>query len=165
MTYISKYNSIIGELTLVSDGENLTGLFIENQKYFPVDLKEYKIKNDLDIFKKVKEWLDYYFSGKDPKIKISLKFNGTDFRKAIWNLLLDIPYGKVVTYKYISDKYCNKFGKNTISYRAVGSAIGHNPISIIIPCHRVIGSNGKLTGYAGGLDKKKILLKLENIEI
>lgn len=117
--------------------------------------------NTLEIFIRTKKWLDKYFKGENPNIKeLSLKPRGTDFRKIVWSYLLEIPYGKTTTYKDITDKIKKKLNKN-MSYQAVGSAIGHNPISILIPCHRVISVNGNLTGYAGGIDIKKKLLELE----
>lgn len=155
----SYYDSPLGEMVMVSDGKYLTGLYFKGQKYFP-NLNRLVLKDDLKVFLRVSKWLDGYFKGNNPKIDKSLfKFSGTDFQNLVWNILLDIPYGKTVTYKEIGDKILS-FRKK-VSYQAVGGAIAHNPILIMIPCHRVLGSDGRLIGYAGGLDKKEYLLKFE----
>ena len=164
MKFFSKYNSPIGELTLSSDGEKLTGLWISGQAYFP-ELKNSSENGDLPIFSQTREWLRRFFNGENPGETPPIAPEGTEFRKLIWSELLKIPYGELVSYgdiaKQISIKQKGKF----ISPRAIGGAVGHNPISIIIPCHRVIGSDGNLTGYAGGLDKKVKLLELEGIDV
>lgn len=153
MIYTSFYNCILGKILLTSDGENLTGIFYN----YPV-LKEAQNKDDLEIFKKTKNWLDRYFKGENPSVKeIPVKLNGTEFQQKVWRELKNIPYGKTVSYGFIADKL------NIKSARAVGNALNKNPIAIIIPCHRVIGKNGKLTGYAGGLNRKEQLLKIEKI--
>lgn len=150
--------SPVGNLTLTSDGKYLTGLFIEGQKYFLYQQDDAVENNDLDIFLKVEDWLTRYFEHKNPDPKeIPIKLLGTEFRKSVWKELQKIPYGTTTTYKDLG----KALKKDTISLRAVGNAVGHNPISIIIPCHRVIGSNGSLTGYAAGTLKKAYLLKLE----
>lgn len=157
------YNSSIGDLTIVSDGKNIIGLFIENQKYFMEGINEDIVYcDDLEIFIKTKNWLDRYFKGEkvDP-LELPLMPFGSSFRQMVWKILLEIPYGEVITYKYISEKIKKITGKKNMSTQAVGGAVSHNPISIIIPCHRVIGCDGSLTGYAGGIDKKMKLLKLE----
>ena len=161
--YKTEINSPLGTLTITSDGEYLTGLFIENQKYFlynfPKDLKE---EDNLPIFKETKLWLNDYFNGKNPNPNnLNLNPQGTEFRKIVWQELLKIPYGKTITYKELGKKVASKLDKNSMSSQAIGGAVGHNPISIIIPCHRVIGTNGSLTGYAAGISKKEYLLKLE----
>lgn len=153
MFYKSNYDSPIGNLTLCSDGTNLIGVWFDVQKH-PEEMFE---NNDLKIFKDTKSWLNRYFSGGKPEIsELKLAPIGNKFRQTIWTILCEIPYGKTTTYGEIA----KRFGK-PMSAQAVGGAIGHNPISIIIPCHRVIGKNGNLTGYAGGLDKKIKLLELE----
>ena len=159
MEYTTQYSSPIGQILLASDGENLTGLWIENQKYFADTINQYEDKN-LPVFGKTKLWLDSYFNGEMPEIDFPLKPKGSAFRQMVWKKLLQIPYGETVTYGEISKKLKMETGK-TISAQAVGGAVGHNPISIIIPCHRVVGANGNLTGYAAGIDKKKYLLDLE----
>lgn len=163
MLYKSTYNSPLGKITLASDGKNLIGLWIEGQKYFLSSIKsELKEQSDLEIFTKTTNWLDRYFAGENPKLaELQLAPNGTTFQKAVWEFLCKIPYGQTSTYGKIAQQIAKQFGKEKMSAQAVGGAVGHNPISIIIPCHRVIGSNGNLTGYAGGIDKKTKLLKLE----
>ena len=162
MTYITKINTKIGPVTLASDGTNLIGLWIDGQKYYASNIKETVVKNNLPIFKDTIKWLNEYFEGKEPKTTLKLKLEGSNFRKDVWNILLTIPYGSVITYGDIAKKLEQKY-KRKMSAQAVGGAVGHNPISIIVPCHRVVGTNGNLTGYAGGIDKKIKLLKLENI--
>ncbi len=164
MTYINKVNTQIGPITLASDGINLTGLWLDGQKYYAANITDEIIMQDLEIFKETRKWLKEYFAGKNPKIKLKLKPSGSDFRKDVWDILLKIPYGKVITYKDIAKELEKKYQKK-MSAQAVGGAVGHNPISIIIPCHRVVGTNGSLTGYAGGINKKLELLKLENANI
>ena len=162
MTYIAKYKSELGNIVLASDGINLTGLWFEGQKYFLSNINEKVEENDLPIFKQTILWLDKYFRGEkvSPK-ELKLKPNGTEFRKKVWKILCKIPYGETATYKEIAEKIAKQENKKTMSAQAIGGAVGHNPISIIIPCHRVVGTNGSLTGYAGGLDKKIRLLEIE----
>lgn len=156
--YKTTYNSPIGNLTLCSDGTNLVGAWFDGQKYFADTVKEMQENNDLPVFSDVKNWLDRYFSGKKPKIsELKLAPAGNEFRQAVWGILCKIPYGQTTTYGEIA----KQLGR-PMSAQAVGGAVGHNPISIIIPCHRVVGKNGNLTGYAGGLDKKTKLLEHEN---
>ncbi len=164
MTYIHKLNTQIGPITLASDGTYLTGLWLDGQKYYASTVKEKIVKTNLKIFKETEKWLKEYFEGKEPKTKLKLKLEGSSFRKDVWNILLEIPYGKVITYGDIAKKLEKKY-KRKMSAQAVGGAVGHNPISIIVPCHRVVGTNGSLTGYAGGIDKKIKLLKLENVNM
>lgn len=164
--YRSTITSPIGKLTLISDGEYLNGLFIENQKYFLENIRSELIEKDnLDIFIKTKKWIDEYFSGENPEpSNLKLKPKGTLFQETVWQELLNIPYGKTTTYKELGKIVANKLNRKNSAAQAIGNAVSHNPISIIIPCHRVIGTNGNLTGYAGGLDKKEYLLKLEKIK-
>ncbi len=167
MFYTKKVFKGYGELTLSSDGKFLTGLWFEGQKYYPL-LYSNGWKNDdtLEIFSQTFDWLERYFCGLRPNIKdIPLGFTGSEFRKAVWGLLLEIPYGQTVTYREISAKTAMILNKSNMSARAVGSAIGHNPISIIVPCHRVIGTNRNLTGYAGGIARKVKLLELEGVDL
>ena len=160
--YKTEVTSPLGTLTLTSDGKNITGLFIENQKYFLAGFKDLEEKNNLEIFQKTKIWLEKYFNGESPSIQeLQLLPRGTNFQETVWNFLLDIPYGKTITYKELGKKVASKLNKSSMSSQAIGGAVGHNPISIIIPCHRVIGTNGSLTGYAAGISKKEYLLKLE----
>lgn len=165
--YTKTVSSPVGDLVLVSDGEYLIGLFIAGQKYFMDGCsKELYENNDLEVFHIVEEWLKSYFAGANLSIKsLPLKPAGTNFRQIVWQELLNIPYGDTITYKELGKKVAVRLGKSSMSSQAIGGAVGHNPISIIIPCHRVIGTNGSLTGYAGGLDKKEYLLALEKANI
>lgn len=167
MVYITYYHSPIGKITLAADSDVLIGLWIENQKYYLSTLKEVVIENEnLDIFIETKKWLDDYFAGKNPDVnRLSLSPIGSDFRKMVWKILLTVPYGHVITYGDIAKKIVEINGLTKMSAQAVGNAVSHNPISIIIPCHRVIGINGNLTGYAGGLDKKVYLLMHEGVDM
>ena len=167
MYYKTNYTSRLGDILLASDGENLIGLWFEDQKYFGGDIKEeIKQKDDLPVFDSAKAWLDRYFDGKIPCIsELPLAPRGGEFRKAVWDILCKISYGKCLTYGDIARELAAKSGKASMSAQAVGGAVGHNPISIIIPCHRVVGSGGSLTGYAGGIAKKIELLKLEGVDI
>lgn len=165
MQYISKYTSPLGAITLASNGEALTGLWFDGQKYFGANLsKEYK-NVELPVFKQTKEWLNLYFKGQKPDFIPLLALQASEFRLAVWQILLEIPYGQTLSYGDISAVLAKQKGLKTMSAQAVGGAVGHNPISIIIPCHRVVGSNGNLTGYAGGLEKKIALLQLEGADM
>jgi methylated-DNA-[protein]-cysteine S-methyltransferase len=164
---ISKIKSPVGILTISSDGQNITGLWMKGQKYYARTLVEGVLaSSNLPIFDSIQKWLDIYFSGKEPDFTLPVMPKGSPFQKAIWNILCKIPYGQTTTYGEVARQFglTNKEKKHT-SPRAVGNAVGHNPISIIIPCHRVIGKNGSLTGYASGIDKKIKLLQLEGIDI
>ena len=163
MLYKTYYQSTIASITLASDGDNIIGLWLEGQKYYEdIDAEDVVEKDDLLIFVKTKKWLDSYFAGEKPSISdLSLAPRGGEFRKIVWEFLSEIPYGELTTYKEIAKKVSYKMGKVRMSGQAVGGAVGHNPISIIIQCHRVVGSNGSLTGYAGGITKKIALLELE----
>ncbi len=163
MKYINKYNSKIGNLILASNGDAITGIWFENQKNFINTFPEKE--TNLPIFDETKKWLDIYFTGKNPNFMPNIILNGSEFRLKVWNILKQIPYGKITTYGEIAKKIAEEKSIKKMSAQAVGSAIGHNPVSIIIPCHRVIGNNGKLTGYAGGIERKYELLKLEGIDV
>lgn len=163
MDYLKRYMSPVGELTLQSDGEALTGLWIEGQRYFPEGL-EGKMA-ELPAFSAAVRWLDLYFSGSVPDFLPPLRLEGTAFRKRVWSKLLEIPYGCVRTYGEIARGIAREDGRKTWSAQAAGGAVGHNPVSIIVPCHRVLGSDGSLTGYAGGIDKKLWLLRHEGAKI
>lgn len=155
--FATDYTSPIGEMLIVSDGEAICGVWFYGQKHFP-SFENLIQKDDLAIFSDVKNWFDDYFNGCNPKIDFKLNPQASQFRKKVWTILSEIPYGETMTYGEIASKI-----SPTMSAQAVGGAVGHNPISILIPCHRVLGANGKLTGYAGGIDKKIALLKLEKI--
>lgn len=163
MIYITHYNSPIGNILLASKDDKLIGLWIEGQKDYLESLKEeIEENNEIEILIKTKKWLDRYFNGEKPKIEeLELAPIGSDFRQVVWKRLCMIPYGKVVTYNDIAKEIAKERKIEKMSAQAIGGAVGHNPISIIIPCHRVIGSNGSLTGYAGGIDKKVFLLNHE----
>ena len=165
MIYYKEYKSPIGKLTLVSDGTYLIGLYIDGQKYFLENINEEMQKNDnLIIFKNTEDWLDKYFKGLKPNIKdLKLKLKGSDFRIMVWHILASIPYGEIITYGEIAKRVAKIMSKSKMSSQAIGGAVSHNPISIIIPCHRVVGANNELVGYAGGLDIKKKLLDFEKI--
>ena len=167
MIYKTEYESPLGKLMLVSDGENIVGLWLYGQKYFAGGIKEEMVVQDeLAVFDKAKKWLDRYFHGEKVEIsELPLLPAGSDFRKAVWKILCEIPYGQTMTYGDIAKKMAVQCGKNSMSAQAVGGAVGHNPISIIIPCHRVVGTNKSLTGFAGGIDKKLWLLKHEGINV
>lgn len=166
MTYLSKYKSKLGDIILASDGINLTGLWFNGQKYFLSNVEKETEEKNLEIFEKTKIWLNKYFSGeKVSPNELNLKPEGTVFRKKIWRILCEISYGQITTYSKIGEMLAKKENKKSYSAQAIGGAVGHNPISIIIPCHRVIGVNGNLIGYAGGLEKKKKLLEIERMEI
>ena len=153
--YVTEYSSPIGVITLGSSGKSLIGLWIEGQKYFLSKYKQTQDDDTIEIFEQTKTWLSEYFKGNNPEISIPLEPVGTEFQKKVWEELKNIPYGMTVTYGDISEKL------HIGSAQAVGGAVGQNPISIIIPCHRVVGKNGNLTGYAGGIDKKSMLLNME----
>lgn len=165
MDYTYHYISPLGGITLSSDGEALTGLWFDRQKYFAQTLDKENMASELLIFTQTVKWLDIYFSGNAPDFTPPINMRTTDFRKAVCEIMLTIPYGQTMTYGEIADVIAKQKNLTKMSAQAVGGAVGHNPISIIIPCHRVIGANGSMTGYAGGIDKKIKLLKLEMAEI
>ncbi len=165
MEYMYHYPSPLGEITLASNGTALTGLWFDGQKYFADTLENEREERALPIFAETEKWLNFYFSGKQPEVQLPLLLKGTEFRKAVWKILLQIPYGKTMTYGEIAEQIAKERGVKSMSAQAVGGAVAHNPISIIIPCHRVVGTNGSLTGYAGGMKRKIKLLELEQIEL
>lgn len=167
MIYTSRYTSPLGEILLAEKNQALMGLWLEGQKYF-MNSARGKVVEDADTacMERAKEWLDRYFQGERPAIgELKLAPEGSDFRQAVWKILCEIPYGEVTTYGEIAKRIAALNGRVTMSAQAVGGAVGHNPISIIIPCHRVVGTNGSLTGYAGGLDKKIRLLTHEGVDM
>ena len=166
MYYLKEYDSPVGKITIASDENSIKGLWIEGQKYFQDTVSSEIVKNsNLPVLVKTEKWLDRYFAGENPKLsEIPMAPNGSEFRQSVWEILCKIPYGEVITYGDIAKEIGNKTNKK-MSGQAVGGAVGHNPISIIIPCHRVVGSNKSLTGYAGGINKKVQLLELEGIDI
>ena len=158
MIYTAHYTSPLGGITLASDGIALTGLYFDGERDFP-DLSAAH-KKDLPVFGEAMRWLDLYFAGKEPDFMPVLNPTGTVFQQAVWEILRTIPYGATTSYGTIARRI-EQETKKRMSAQAVGGAVGRNPISILIPCHRVIGADGSLTGYAGGLDKKEYLLGLE----
>jgi len=167
MYYSATYKSPIGNFKLACDGDNLIGLWIEKQKHHGDTIfGQMKDKDNIPIFNNVKKWLDRYFAGEKPAVsELSIAPAGSDFRLRVWKILCGIPYGKVITYKDIAAKLAGDLNRQKMSAQAAGGAVGHNPISIIIPCHRVVGTNGSLTGYAGGIDKKIKLLEHEGVDL
>lgn len=163
--YACKYISPIGTLTVLSDGKNITGLWIKNMpcskntEIIEVDAE------DLPVLKKTREWLDCYFTGEEPDFMPPIKTEGTKFRQFVWQMLCEIPYGKVVTYGEIAKEMAYQTGKAKMSAQAVGGAVGSNPVSILIPCHRVVGAKGNLTGYGSGLDVKVRLMQFEGMDM
>lgn len=165
MEFRTHYDSPLGGITLACDGAALTGLWFDGQKYFPEAPAGDDQKKPPAVLDEAVRWLDLYFSGQAPGFTLALRMDTTPFRKTVWELLLAIPYGQTATYGEIARRTAERLGREHMSAQAVGGAVGHNPISLIIPCHRVIGTDGSLTGYAGGLDRKLELLKLERISV
>ena len=162
--YIYKTNDHFDDIILLSDGLNLTGLYFINSYTLPKDLINYKY-NDLDIFKNVSLYLDNYFNGLNPKVNFNYKLNISSFAKEVLDILISIPYGTTITYGDIAKSIASKRNVYKMSAQAVGHAVGTNPLSIIIPCHRVVGSNNNLVGYSGKIKNKVELLKLEGVDI
>jgi methylated-DNA-[protein]-cysteine S-methyltransferase len=167
MYYSTTCASPVGAITLASDENNLVGLWLEGQKYHGEPLSgAIAESSDIPVLKIAEKWLAQYFAGKNPEIsELPLAPIGSVFRQHVWRILREIPYGEVITYGDIAKKVALKIGREHMSSRAVGAAIGHNPISIMIPCHRVVGSNGSLTGYAAGIHTKAKLLELEGVDM
>ncbi len=161
MHYIHSYPSPMGKLLLASDGTALTGLWFVGQQRFARGLDREAEERDLPVFQAAERWLDIYFSGREPDFQLPLRLRGTAFQQEVWAVLCTIPYGKTMTYGEIAQLMAEKRGSSRMPAQAVGGAVGSNPISIMVPCHRVVGANGSLTGYAGGLERKKALLALE----
>ena len=164
MQYTHHYPSPLGGITAASDGNHLIGLWFDGQKYFADTLDSDHEEKELPVFRQTDKWLDIYFSGKEPCFTPPLRINASEFRKSVWKIMLTIPYGKTMTYGEIAEKLAGERGTGRISAQAVGGAVGHNSISLIIPCHRVVGADGNLTGYAGGIEKKIKLLILEGAD-
>lgn len=167
MFYKTDYNAPIGRMMIVSDDARIVGVWLEGQKYFGGVIGEDLLcRDDLPVLQEAKSWLDRYFAGGKPPIsELPLAPRGNAFRQAVWQILCAIPYGEVVTYGDIAKEIARQRGIKTMSAQAIGGAVGHNPISVIIPCHRVVGANGNLTGYAGGLEVKIKLLMHEGVDM
>ncbi len=161
MQYTVKYISPLGSILLAADEIGLTGLWFMGQKYFARNLEPHYMEKEIPVLAQAGQWLDIYFSGREPEFQVPLHVTGTEFQHKVWKLLCAIPYGQTTTYGAIARQIAMLDGLERVSAQAVGGAVGRNPVSIIVPCHRVVGSNGSLTGYAGGLEKKNALLKLE----
>ena len=165
MLYYKKLASPLGEITLRSDGEALTGLWFADDKHYGAKDIAGAALADLDVFMQAEAWLAEYFAGREPKVSVPLKLQGSEFQMQVWRLLQDIPYGRLVTYGDIAKKIAAQKGLARMSAQAVGGAVGHNPMCIIVPCHRVVGANGSLTGYGGGMWRKVRLLELEKVDM
>ncbi len=165
MIFIQHYDSPLGGILLAANETGLTGLWFEGQKFFARDLPAERVEQNTPALSEVKRWLDIYFTGKEPDFMPPLHPIGSAFRRSVWDILLRIPYGQTTTYGEIARQLAEKQGRPRIAAQAVGGAVGHNKISIIIPCHRVVGTNGSLTGYAGGIDKKVKLLEWEHTDM
>ena len=165
MTFVQHYDSPLGGILLAADEEGMTGLWFDGQKYFAHDLPAEHTERNTPVLSEAGRWLDIYFDGKEPDFMPPLHPVGSDFRRAVWELLLQIPHGQTATYGEIARQLAQKRGAARVSAQAVGGAVGHNQVSIIIPCHRVVGTNGSLTGYAGGIRKKVALLELEHTDM
>lgn len=155
------YDSPLGRIRLAADEVGLTGLWFEGAKYFEQILDDRQIERETPVLTETKQWLDAYFGGKIPMFTPKLHLIGSDFRQSVWQLLLHIPYGQTTTYGALARQLAQRQGRERLSAQAVGGAVGHNPVSIILPCHRVLGADGSLIGYAGGVEKKTALLRLE----
>ena len=175
MIYKTHYDSPLGGILLAADEKGLTGLWFDGQKYFAYGLAEAEAGEEVchgsceeensPLLTEAKRWLDIYFSGKEPNFDLPLNLSGTAFQKKVWEILCAIPYGTTMTYGQIAAQLAAEQGISQMSAQAVGGAVGHNPLSIIVPCHRVVGTNGSLTGYAGGIDRKIKLLTLEGVDM
>ena len=165
MDYIHRYDSPLGGVTMASDGMALIGLWFDGQKYFADGLDADHAEKPLPVFEQTDRWLDIYFSGKKPDFTPPLFMRTTPFRREVWEIMLSIPYGRTMTYGEIADRIAGQKGLRSMSAQAVGGAVAHNSISLVIPCHRVVGTDGSLTGYAGGIGKKVRLLEMEGADM
>ncbi len=164
MQYTTTYQSPVGDILLAADEVGLTGLWFEGEKYYALHLEKEHEEKETPVLMEARRWLDVYFSGKEPDFMPPLHMMGTPFQMEVWELLRKIPYGKTTTYGELAKQIAKQRGLSKMSAQAVGFAVGHNELSVIVPCHRVVGANGSLTGYAGGIDKKLKLLSLEGID-
>ena len=164
MTYTYHCNSPLGGITLSSNGTALTGFWFDGQKYYGASIPKTHEEKFLPVFEQTINWLETYWNGQAPEFTPPLLMQTTPFRKMVWEILLSIPYGQTISYGEIADRIAKQRRLSKMSAQAVGGAVGHNAISIIIPCHRVVGANESLTGYAGGIDKKLKLLQLEKAD-
>ena len=166
MHYVSHYESPLGAMTMASDGEHLTGLWFDGQKYDRSTINdEAALEPDLPVFKRTAQWLDAYFGGTDPGFTPPIRVEGSDFKRMVTSIMLSIPFGATSTYARIAAEVARRTGRKQMSAQAVGGAVGRNPIVLIVPCHRVLASDGSLRGYAGGVDRKEWLLKMEGVNM
>ena len=161
MQYCGRYASPLGEILLAADELGMIGLWFEGQRYFGLGLQKDSETRETPVLETARRWLDVYFSGQDPSFSVPLHVQGTEFQQRVWRALLTIPYGATSTYGQIARQMAAENGGGRVSARAVGHAVGRNPVSLLIPCHRVVGTDGSLTGYAGGIPRKASLLALE----
>ena len=160
MKRVGYYDSVLGRILMIAEEEAICGLYFEGQRYYPQDL-DGCVKEDDDTLNSCRRWLDEFFSGKEPSFIPKLQLSGTAFQKKVYETLLKIPYGKTISYKRLGEM----MALQSYSCQAIGNAVGHNPISLIVPCHRVIGADGSLKGYAGGIERKRYLLEMERRSI
>ena len=166
MHYLSHYESPLGTMTMAGDGDHLTGLLFDGQKYDRSTITDDAVvQPDLPVFTQTVQWLDAYFEGADPGFTPPIRIEGSDFRKMVTSIMLSIPFGTTSTYARIAAEVARRTGRKQMSAQAVGGAVGRNPITLIVPCHRVVASNGSLRGYAGGVDRKERLLKMEGVNM
>ena len=165
MQYTATYHSPLGEILLGADDIGLTGLWFDGEKFYAKSLDSEHEEKDIPVFGEVKKWLDIYFSGREPNFMPPLHMLGSPFQLSVWKILREIPYGQTTTYGEIAKRIAAEKGISCMSAQAVGGAVGHNELSIIVPCHRVVGTNGSLTGYAGGVDKMVRLLQFEGVNM
>ena len=161
MHYITYYESPLGKILLAADALGLTGLWFVGQKYYAQNLAPECLEQEVPVLVQAKHWLEIYFAGQVPNFSLPLHLQGTPFQLEVWKLLQTIPYGTTITYGDLAQQLAVNRGVDHMSAQAVGGAVGRNPIAIIVPCHRVVGANGSLTGYAGGVERKHKLLELE----
>ena len=161
MIFCCTISTPLGKIMTAAEDKKIIGLWFIGQKYYPSQTNTWTEKPDYPVFQKLRLWIKNYFAERNPEINFPLAPKGSVFQQSVWKILLKIPYGKTMSYGDVARKIAAKRGLSTMSAQAVGGAVGHNPVSLVIPCHRVVGTDGSLTGYAGGLDKKKYLLALE----
>ncbi|MBQ7732348.1 MAG: methylated-DNA--[Lentisphaeria bacterium] len=165
MDYVHRYQSPLGGITIASDGAALVGLWFDDQRFFAASLSPEQEEKNLPVFEQADRWLDLYFGGRDPGFTPPVRLRTTEFRQAVCTIMLTIPYGRTMTYGKIAEFFARQKGVRRMSAQAVGGAVGHNPVSLIVPCHRVIGAGGALVGYGGGLERKAALLALEHADL
>ena len=162
MQYVCRYDSPLGPMLLAAEGDWLTGAWFEGQKYFGRTLAAGRAEGDAPVLTLARRWLEVYFSGREPDFAVPLRPSGTPFQQEVWAALREIPYGQTTTYGAIARQMAARRGLPRLSAQAVGGAVGRNPICILVPCHRVLGADGSLTGYAGGVERKRRLLEMES---